>query len=146
MEWAYFVLYNRGRLQEVKDSALYRHCRQLADNKDVIIGAIADDAMNETMNRFIAGIITDKAFLESIRALDYGVQYVAKTLTACGCITIVQEKLLRKGELAAAVRLANERRAAGGRIAEEMQRKYRREGRYFDELMQDIRENRIVFA
>ncbi len=48
-------------------------------------------------------------------------------------------QLYTNGELASAIRLANERRIAGGRIAEEMQRKYRREGRYFDELLEDAR-------
>lgn len=135
MEWAFFVLYNRKKLEEIKGTALYSRCRDLAKGKDLIIGPIADDAMNETMNRFLKGDITDKAFLESIRAIDYGIQYVAKTEKACRCIGIMSERDLTGTELSEAVSLANERRTEGHRVAEEIQRKFRREGRYFDEIL-----------
>lgn len=138
MDWAYFVLFNRGRLDSVKGSPLYNKCAHLADGKDFIIGAIADDAMNEAMNRFIRGDITDKAFLESIRGLNYGVQYVAKTEIACSSITILKETELFGKELTDALSLLNERRIKGGQIARKMQRKYRREGKYFDELLAEI--------
>lgn len=140
MEWAYFVLYNRGRLDSVKKSALYKQCARFASDKDIIIGPIADDAMNEVMNRFIHGDITDKAFLECIRGLDYGIQYVAKTEAACGCVTVLEEKELYGKELDDATLLAEKRRKEGRDLADVMQRRYRREGRYFDEILQELRQ------
>ena len=140
MEWAYFVLYNRGRLDSVKKSALYKQCARLASDKDIIIGPIADDAMNEVMNRFIHGDITDKAFLECIRGLDYGIQYVAKTEAACGCVTVLEGKELYGKELDDAALLAEKRRKEGRDLADVMQRRYRREGRYFDEILQELRQ------
>ena len=140
MEWAYYVLYNRGRLDSVKKSALYKNCTKLASGKDIIVGPIADDAMNEVMTRFIHGEITDKAFLECIRGLDYGIQYVAKTEAACGCVTILEEKELYGKELDDAVLLSGIRRKEGKEIADAMQLKYRREGKYFDEILQDLRQ------
>lgn len=140
MEWAYFVLYNRGRLDSVKKSALYKRCTQLASGKDIIIGPIADDAMNEVMNRFIHGDITDKAFMECIRGLDYGIQYVAKTEAACGCVIVLEEKELYGKELDDAALLAEKRRKDGRAFADAMQRRYRREGRYFDEILQELRQ------
>ena len=140
MDWAYFVLYNRGKLDTVKTSELYRQCRHLGDGKELIIGPIADDAMNESMNRFIHGQITDKAFLESIKAIDYGMQYVAKTEHACSCIEILQEKELYGKELDDANRLAQKRRTKGGIVADQMQAKYRREGKFFDEILEEIKQ------
>lgn len=140
MEWAYFVLYNRGRLDSVKKSALYERCTRLASGKDIIIGPIADDAMNEVMNRFIHGDITDKAFMECIRGLDYGIQYVAKTEAACGCVVVLEEKELYGKELDEAALLAEKRRKDGRALADAMQRRYRREGRYFDEILQELRQ------
>lgn len=140
MEWAYFVLYNRGRLDSVKKSALYKQCAQLASYKDIIIGPIADDAMNEVMSRFIHGDVTDKAFLECIRGLDYGIQYVAKTEAACGCVTILEEKEIYGKELDDAALLAEKRRKEGRDLADVMQRRYRREGRFFDEILQELRQ------
>ena len=140
MEWAYFVLYNRGRLDSVKKSALYKRCTRLASGKDIIIGPIADDAMNEVMNRFIHGDITDKAFMECIRGLDYGIQYVAKTEAACGCVIVLEEKELYGKELDEAALLAEKRRKDGRALADAMQRRCRREGRYFDEILQELRQ------
>lgn len=135
MEWAFFVLYNRGRLETVRGSEIYGHYSHLADNKDLIIGPIADDAMNEVMNSFIQGSITDKAFLECIRGLDYGYQYVAKTEDACSYIEILKKTALRGQELQRAVDISKQRREEGHTVAETMQKLYRREGRYLDELL-----------
>lgn len=140
MDWAYFVLFNRGRLDSVKKSPLYKKCAKLASGKDIIVGPIADDAMNEVMTRFIHGDITDRAFLECIRSLDYGIQYVAKTAAACSCVTILEEKELYGKELDDAVLLSGIRRREGKEMADVMQRKYRREGRYFDEILQNLRQ------
>ena len=140
MDWAYFVLYNRGRLDAVKKTSLYKKCAKLALERDVIVGPIADDAMNEVMNRFIHGEITDKAFLECIRGLDYGIQYVAKTSSACACVTVLEEMELYGKELDDAILLSEKRRRDGKEIADVMQRKYRREGKYFDEILQDLRQ------
>lgn len=142
MDWAYFVLYNRGRLDSVRNSTIYKNCRALASGKDIMIGPIADDAMNEVMNRFIHGEITDKAFLECIRGLDFGIQYVAKTELACNCVTILEEKELYGKELDDAALLSQNRRREGKEIADSMQRRYRREGKYFDEILQELRQNR----
>ena len=139
MDWAYFVLYNRGRLESVRGTEFYSNYRHLGDEKDLIIGPIADDAMNESMNRFIQGQITDKAFLESISALDFGVQYVAKTRESCSHIRIVKERALHGKELADANRIASQKRKEGGRIAETMQKRFRREGKYFDEILDALK-------
>ncbi len=141
MEWAFFVLYNRDRLGNIKGSELYNNLQHLADGKDVIIGPIADDAMNEAMTKFTESQITDKAFLESISALDYGTQYVAKTQEACSCITVISEKEMRGKELQDAMMSAILRRKEGSVVADKMQKLYRREGRYFDEILHDIRKS-----
>ena len=137
MDWAYFVLFNRGKLETIKGSNLYMQCARMAENKDLIIGPIADDAMNESMNRFLHNQITDKAFLESIRALDYGVQYVAKTEKACSLITVIEEKKLMGKELSDALAVSSQSRKKGWLLAEEVQMRYRREGLFFDEILSD---------
>ena len=139
MEWAFFVLFNRGQLANIKTSSLYRHMQQLSNNKDFIVGPIADDAMNEAMSRFIDGDITDKAFLESIRVIDYGMQFVAKTPEACAQITVLSERPLHGLELEEAMHFSHLRRKEGSQKAFEIQLKYRREGKYLDELLQEAR-------
>ncbi len=138
MDWAFFVLYNRGRLDEIKGTDLYNINMHLADNKDLIIGPIADDAMNEAMDRFIHGLITDKAFVESIRGLDFGTQYVIKTEAACSHIEILQERKLAGQERQRAILISEERRRQGRSVADKMQELYRREGNYLDEILADL--------
>lgn len=144
MQWAYFVLYNRGKLEAIKGSKLYKQCRLLSIGKDLIVGPIADDAMNASIGLFIRGRITDKAFLESIRAIKYGTQYVAKSAAACSCIEIISEKELYGKELDDALHLSDSLRKEGVLIASEIQRKYRREGKFFDEIINDIQKRMFL--
>lgn len=141
MEWAYFVLYSRGKLDTIKGSSFYNTYMHIADDKDLIVGPIADDAMNESMNRFLNNQITDKAFLESIRAIDFGIQYVAKTETACSFIQILDEKELYGKELEDAVSLSAENRKQGRAVADKTQLQYLREGKYFVEIMDEIKQS-----
>ena len=46
MDWAFYVLYNRNKLEKIKDTLLYKKISELGNNKDVIIGPIADDTTN----------------------------------------------------------------------------------------------------
>ncbi len=97
--------------------------------------------MNETMHKFTEGQITDKAFLESIRVLNFGIQYVAKTTAVCSKISIIQEKELHGIELIDAVQKSIAQRKQGNQMAKDIQQKYRREGLFFDEILDNIREN-----
>lgn len=143
MAWAFFVLYNRGKLNNIKDSDLYKSLRELEKDKSVIIGPIADDALSETMNRFVENLITDVAFLKSIESMNYGMQYVAKTEEACRYIDIESEKVLSGFELTEMLIRSAENRDKGLKIAEESQRAHRREGLYFDEIVEKYRNIQI---
>lgn len=138
MDWAYYVLYNREKLENIKGSSFYNKIANLGKDKDFIVGPIADDAMNESMKRFVNNQITDKAFLESIRAIDYGVQYVAKTDFACSKIHIIDERELYDSELDRFGKITEERRNRGHTIADEMQKKYLGQGRFFAQILEDL--------
>lgn len=141
MDWAYYVLYNRGKLESLKNSDFYNRITGLGKDKDFIVGPIADDAMNESMKRFINNQITDKAFLESIKAIDYGTQYVAKTEFACSKINIIEERELYDEELDKFGNLTEERRKRGHTIADEMQMKYLGQGLFFAQILEKLQKN-----
>ena len=138
--WAYFVLFNRGRLDSVKGSDLYRNCSLLALGKDLIAGPAADGAKGVAIHRYVHGEITDKALLECIQSLDCGLQYTARTAVACDCISILEEKELRVNELDDAVRRSDQRRREGVALIDEIQRREQHEGKYFDEMLQELNE------
>lgn len=137
MEWAYFVLFNRGRLDSVKGSDLYRNCSMLAFGKDIIIGPAADGAVNAAINCFLHGEITDKTLLECVQGYDHGLQYTAKTAEACACISILEEIELCEKELEDAMQHFVQRRKEGIELLEKIRRRNQREGKYFDEMLQE---------
>jgi len=135
IDWALLIAYYRGKMESVKGSDIYRKYAGMADDCDMITGYIANDRMFIVLDRFFSGEITDIALINSLSALKLGKQYVALTDKACQQIEIVEEKAIgetERGEL----RLASQaHRQEGIRQADEICRKYRREGRFFDEIL-----------
>ena len=109
-EWLFFVLQNRGLLKDIKGSVFYDHYSHLADNKDIIIGPIADDSYAACIKSLIRNDITIEAAIYSFSTNNYGLQYVAKNSNACNCLHILEEKYPTPEEL-----LKIERRAATNR-------------------------------
>ena len=94
MDWAYFVLYNQGKLENIKNTNIYEKIQRIGENKDVIIGPIVDNNLNSILKLFHNNKITDKVLLECIKSFSYDIQYVAKTQDACDLIDIrLQEDL-----------------------------------------------------
>ena len=96
---------------------------------------IANDRMFVVLDRFFGGEITDKALVESLSALKLGIQYVAITKKACDSISILEEKKLLDSEKKELIAKSEENRKLGVSLADKICREYRREGKYFDELI-----------
>ena len=105
------------------------------DGYDVIIGYIANDRMYTELSRFFNKTLTDVALIHCLSALDLGKQYVAISEKACKQIKILKEEALSQLELALLKDMSAKRRKEGIALAEEIEIKYRREGRYFDEIL-----------
>ena len=136
LDWAYYVLYNRGRLESVKGSSFYRKYAFLDSGRDFVVGPIADDNMSRVIKEFTDNRITDTALLESIRSIDYGVQYVAKTPMACECIEIVSAQQLSYEETIPLLLENAKKRQEGLDAAESMIRKYVGQGKYFQNILE----------
>ena len=105
------------------------------ENVDVFKGYIANDRMFVVLDRFVDGDITDGAIVESLSALKLGIQYVAVTQKACDAISIKNEQKLAVAQKKDLVFRSEENRKLGISLANDICRKYRREGMYFDELI-----------
>ena len=137
LEWAMLVAYNRGKMDEVKGTSIYEHYAGMTKNYDVIVGSIADDRMFYVLDNFFLGNITDKALVMSLSALQLGEQYAAITKKACEHAKIEAEVELSILERAFLRDLSESNRAKGVNLANEICRDYRREGRFFDEILKD---------
>lgn len=136
LDWALLVAFNRGKMESVKDSAIYQKFKHMADGYDMIVGYIANDRMFVVLDRFFHGEITDLALIHSLSALKLGKQYVALTPKACEHITVIEEQKISEEERERIKEESEKNRSKGIAMAEEICRKYRREGRFFDEIIQ----------
>ena len=136
-DWAMLVAYCRGKMEAASDTALYRRMREMERSHDVIVGAIANDRMFVVLDRFFNGDITDVAVVKSLSALQLGRQYVAKTQRACDRAKIVEARELSEQELETLKERSASERKQGIALAEQICREHRREGRYFDELLEE---------
>lgn len=136
LEWALLVAYNRGKMESVKQLPIYEYFSSFSKSYDMMIGYIANDRMFVVLDRFFNGEITDLALVNSLSALKLGKQYVALTDKACGKIKIVREEKVSEEDREKQKQKSEEHRSKGIALAEEMCRKYRREGRFFDEILE----------
>lgn len=135
MDWAMLIAYHRKEMESVKGTAVYEKYAHMADGYDVIIGYIANDRMYTELFRFFNKTLTDVALINCLSALDLGKQYVAISEKACRQIKILKEEPLSPLELALLKDMSAERRKEGVALAEEIEVKYRREGKFFDEIL-----------
>lgn len=136
IEWAMLVAYHRDRMETIKGTPLYEKYRNLSKDKDIIIGSIANDRMFYVIDNFFIGNITDAALVGSLSALQLGKQYVAVTQKGCDAIQIEAEVELSHLERLYIQELAEANRAKGISLANNICKSYRREGLFFDELLE----------
>lgn len=135
LEWALLIAYYRKEMESAKGTEIYEKYATLADDYDVIVGYIANDRMYTELSRFFNKTLSDVALIHCLSALDLGKQYVAVTEKACKQIKILKEEKLSQLELNLLRDMSIERRKKGIALAEEIEVKYRREGKFFDEIL-----------
>lgn len=136
LDWALLVAYNRGKMESVKGTSIYNQYADLDKSCDMVVGYIANDRMFVVLDRFFNGEITDFALINSLSALKLGKQYVAKTEKACKNIKIIEEQEINEEQREKLKYESEINRSRGIELAESICRKYRREGRFFDEILE----------
>ena len=137
LEWAMLVAYHRGRMDKIQGTSFYNKYHEMANNKDVIVGSIADDRMFYVIDNFFVGNITDAALINSLAALELGKQYVAITQKACDAVVLECEVELSYLEREFLKDAAEANRTKGVSLANEICKNYRREGMFFDEILDE---------
>ena len=135
IDWAMLVAFHRGKMEKIAGTPLYEKYRAMTLNKDLVIGCIANDRMFYVIDNFFIGNITDTALVNSLAALQLGKQYVAVSEKGCEAVTIEKEIEISWLERLFIKDVAEENRAKGVSMANDICRNYRREGLFFDELL-----------
>lgn len=135
IDWAMLVAYHRGRMEKINGSDFYNKYRDMTANKDLVIGSIANDRMFFVIDNFFVGNVTDAALVHSLSALQLGKQYVAVSQKGCDAVRIEAEVSLSYLERLFVKEVAEENRTKGISLANDICKNYRREGMFFDEIL-----------
>ena len=135
LEWAMIVAYHRGRMEKIKGTPFYSKYQEMAKDKDLIIGSIANDRMFFVIDNFFIGNITDAALINCLSALELGKQYVAVTRKGCDAVRIEKEIPISYLEKLFIKEVSEANRVKGSSLANDICRNYRREGLFFDEIL-----------
>lgn len=137
IDWAMTVAYHRGRMEKIKGSKFYNKYKMMTNGKDLAIGSIANDKMFFVIDNFFMENITDIALVSSLSALELGRQYVALTEKACRAVKVEKEIELSFFEKKILRKVSESNRRKGIELANEICKVHRREGRFFDEILDD---------
>ena len=135
IDWAMLVAYNRGRMERISGTPFYNKYRDMVASKDLIVGSIANDRMFYVIDNFFIGNVTDSALVHSLAALQLGKQYVAVSQKGCNAVRIECEVPLSYLERLFMKDISEENRSKGVSLANDICRNYRREGLFFDEIL-----------
>ena len=130
LEWAMIVAYHRGRMEKIKGTPFYSKYQEMTKDKDLVIGSIANDRMFFVIDNFFIGNITD-----SLSALELGKQYVAVTQKGCDAVRLEKEIPISYLEKLFMKEVSEANRVKGSSLANDICRNYRREGLFFDEIL-----------
>lgn len=136
IEWAMLVAYHRGRMETVKGTPFYDKYQAMTEENDLIIGSIANDRMFYVIDSFFQGSLTDEALVNSLSALELGKQYVAVTQKGCDAVRIEKEIPISYLEKLFMKEVSEANRVKGTSLANDICKNYRREGLYFDEILE----------
>lgn len=139
IDWAMLVAYHRGKMEKINGTPFYNKYRAMTLNEDLIIGSIANDRMFFVIDNFFVGNVTDMALINSLSALQLGKQYVAVSQKGCDSVHIEAEVELSCLERLFMKEVAEENRARGISLANDICKNYRREGMFFDEILDEAK-------
>ena len=139
LDWAMLVAFHRGRMDKIKGTSFYEKYSCIDAGKDLVIGSIANDRMFYVLDNFFMGNITDMALVNSLSALKLGKQYVATTEKACAAVRIEREIPLSMMERRFLQDESDANRQKGIALANDICKNYRREGNFFDEILDEAK-------
>lgn len=135
--WALFVGYNR-EIIDIRSKKLLRELKEI-NNYDIIIGYIADDKISAIYNDFLAKNITDVCLAECLKLVKYGKQVVFKTDKAIDSLKGYGSYKLTK-EMKDNSKMWSSRLKTNMEIdIEKYKSKYRRIGKYLDEILEEYK-------
>lgn len=133
-EWMIAILYYRGKLGKYANHSSVVKIIQNIEEHDYIIAPIADNSMYRILDNFGLGKITDEQCSHALSATDLGKQYVFRTSKGCMSLSCASRLYLCKEEKEDYLRIKRDVSKEGEDKAALAIEKYRRKGKFIDEL------------
>ena len=140
LDWIFTILAFRKQSNEFNALKIADEYVENVKSYNVVIGAIADDIINEVVREFSEYSFTDKVLGASLTAIDHGYQIVAKTKRACEAIKIISAKNFSGKEVNDIQRYMEQKREKAHGILMDMVKKYLRDGLYLFEIIEKVSE------
>ncbi len=141
VDWALFIAYNRQQEKLSEYKKLCKRYKTYNELYDMIVGVIADDKMTQVMQLFFSSQMCDMAFIEAMKYVKLGKQYVLKTDEACKMerFHIIKEYKLTDAEKKLIVSQNTNRTNQLSSMIAQIQKKYRRaqDVKFFDEIIEE---------
>lgn len=137
-EWMYAILYFRGAFRNYVPSKEVLSIIKKINECDYLIAPIADNNMYETLTSFSNGLISDEQCLHALSANNLGLQFVFKSKKACDSLMMIDRMYLCEKEKQNYLLKKKELYKQGQSKVQLAINKYRRQGKYFDELFKKI--------
>ena len=132
--WMYAILYFRGAFDNYTPSKEVLDIVKQINECDFLIAPIANNNMYQTLNSFAYNDITDEQCLHALSANNLGLQFVFKSQRACDALEMIDRLYLCDNEKRQYLLKKKEFASEGISKANLAISKYRRQGKYFDEL------------
>lgn len=134
-EWMLAVAYFRGKLKDFENNKIIKNIVEKIKRSDYVIAPIADNRMFRIIDRFIDGEITDEQCKHCLAATNLGKQYVFFTEKAINKIVILERCYISKSERDFYTRQKEEDINDSDNKVKFALIKYKREGRYIEEIL-----------
>ena len=138
-DWMLIILYYRQELEGYQLSERLKQLIKDVGSADIITAPIADNQMYDTIEAFRNNLISDVACLHALSANNLGHQFVLKSEKACSKLIAVDRLYLCQEERNYYLS-QKEKTAEEGRSKTSLAiKKYRKEGKLFDEIFEKER-------
>ncbi len=135
LKWMLMVCYYRDILGEYKNSKIVKEIIDEIEKADIVICPIADNNMYDIMNRFANEMITDKQAINALSSSRLGKQWVFRSKKAIKRLKEIDRLYLAKPEREKIEEKRKQYSLESINMSQEELRKYRRDGKYIEELL-----------
>lgn len=142
LDWMLLIALNRGKLEEYKNSPLYKRLNEILKKYDVIIAPIADNRMFTTIDDFVGSAITSEQAIHALRDLSLGKQYVFRSEKAVKKLNILDRLFVTSEERQIARKAKIEKIIDSDDFIKNAYKENIRKGKYITEVFDNAKDDK----